>query len=194
MKRTLTAFAALALTATVASAQDMAAAVRPVTFGISAGVAIPTGDFADEQIGAAKTGYQVAGHVGFVPAMLPVGLRFDGTWGQHKIEGVDVDNANYKMWSIAGNAVLQVPGMIMAKPYLVGGLGYYNLQVDVDEVADEEVDDDDGGLGFQIGIGTKFQLAGFATFAEVKWTTFQVGDDNDKTRVNVIPITFGIMF
>lgn len=187
MKRTLSAVAALALSATVASAQDMAAAARPVTFGISAGVAIPTGDFSDKAQAAAKTGYQIGGHLGFIPAMLPVGLRFDGTWGQNQRDGIG-PKVSYNIWSVAGNAVLQVPGMMMAAPYLLGGLGYYNLGSDV------QGSTSDGGIGFQVGVGTKFHLAGFATFAEAKWTTFQVGSGAGKGRVNVIPITFGIMF
>lgn len=183
MKRSLVALAALAFTATAASAQDMMTAARPVTFGISAGVAIPTGDFGK----AVKTGYQVAGHLGFIPAMLPVGLRFDGTWGQNDSDMTN-PKVTSKIWSVAGNAILQVPGMMMASPYLLGGLGYYNLGSNVSGAKSE------GGIGFQAGVGTKFHLAGFATFAEAKWTTFQVGDGADKARINVIPITFGIMF
>ena len=84
-----------------------------------------------------------------------------------------------------------MPAMV-ASPYLIGGLGYYNTKFDLDNV------DSESDFGFNVGIGMKFNLSGFGTFAEIRYHTIFSGNDDDAGvdigNTNFIPLTFGIMF
>src|SRR5262245_27018540 len=74
MRGLLIAVGALVVSASVARAQ------KTMTLGISAGLSLPSGDFADLQ----ASGYHVGGHLNFAPESLPVELLLDGTFHSFK--------------------------------------------------------------------------------------------------------------
>lgn len=183
MKRTIFGVAALALMLSASTAQ----AQRPVSFGIALGATMPSGDFAD----GADMGYHAMGTLSFSPPALPVGVRIDGMFNQLAAKGgADV---NYRILGLIANATF---GMPMAaspiSPYLIGGLGYYNLGTDMDDEPLTPVDESESvsKMGFNLGVGTKFALAGFGTFAEIRYHSIQT----EGSSTTMIPITFGITF
>jgi len=177
MKRTAMALAAaaVALLTSTASAQSG----RPVTLGISAGAAIPMGDFAD----AYNTGYNGTVSVGFNSLGSPVGLRVDGMY--NKFGGRDdvAIQTDARIIGANANLVYSLPGQGI-RPYLIGGGGIYGLKTDVPN--SEQITD----FGINGGIGAAFPLSGFNTFIEAR--LHHVFTENQATQF--IPVTFGISF
>ena len=175
MKRTVlgvvTAVLALTASAQVVHAQTS------MSFGIAAGATIPTGDFGD----FFDTGFHGMATLGFTPAMLPFGVRIDGMYNSlDASEGVD---ATAKVLGFSANGVLAMGGMV-ASPYLIGGVGFYNTDLGIGG------DDSSSDFGINIGLGARFNLSGFGTFAEIRF--HNIFTEDESTRF--IPLTFGIMF
>lgn len=185
------AVAAIALAVLLAASP--AAAQSPVSFGLGGGITLPTGDtkeFSD------KSGYHVQGMLGFGLPMLPVGLRLDLAYHAFNGEiGVGAATRELDQRLFVGNlnGIVKVPGMVVAAPYLIGGIGLYNnaIKLDGDKFVDGESD-----FGLNIGGGIKFNLAGFGTFIEARYHYIMSEDKNNSDSFNAtyIPITFGIMF
>ena len=176
---------ALALAApAVASAQDVGA-TRAFSLGIAAGATVPTGDFAD----AYGTGFNIMGTLGFQPAAMPVGVRFDLMY--HSLPGedlggvIELDDLNI----IAGsaNAILTVSNSGGVRPYLIGGIGMYRADGGGDEASTD--------FGINGGAGLEFGLAGFSTFLEARYHSVFIDDEGtDLGNLNLIPIVFGLRF
>jgi hypothetical protein len=173
----MTAIVAIAASAPVVQAQN------PMTFGIAAGATLPMGDLGDD---FAKTGFHGMATVGFMPAMLPFGMRVDGMYNSLSLEDAFGD-ASIRILGANANAIFAMPGMVAA-PYLIGGIGVYNSKIDSDDT-DIELDGETD-FGINIGIGTKFNLSGFGTFAEIRY--HNIFTEGESTQI--LPITFGIMF
>ena len=170
----MTAIVAIAASAPAAQAQN------PMTFGIAAGASLPMGDLKD---GGAETGWHGMATLGFMPSMLPFGMRIDGMYNSMGIE--DASDASYRIIGANANAIIAMPAMV-ASPYLIGGIGMYNQKLDSDDLdLDGETD-----FGINVGIGTKFNLSGFGTFAEIRY--HNIFSEGNSTQF--LPITFGIMF
>lgn len=174
MRRILSSSAVLlAALAAVAPAN----AQRRTTLGIAAGATIPTGVLGD----ATSVGYHVLGTLAISgTASAPLGFRVDGMYNglSGKNDGPDV-----KVWTINGNLVYAVPGGTTVTPYVIAGAGWYNAKA-------EGADESDGNFGINGGVGLRFALSGFSTFAEARF--HNVFSDPESTRM--IPLTFGIMF
>jgi len=170
------AAAAVALLASTGSAQSG----RPVTLGISAGAAIPAGEFAD----AYNTGYNGTVSVGFNSLGSPIGLRVDGMYnkfgGRDDLIGTQPDA---RIIGANANLVYSLPGQGI-RPYLIGGAGIYGLKTDIP--SSEQITD----FGVNGGIGAAFPLSGFNTFIEARF--HHVFTENEATQF--IPVTFGISF
>ena len=175
MKRTLVkstlVVAAVAVTALPAHAQ------RRASLGVAAGATIPVGDLGD----ATSTGFHVLGTLAISgTANSPLGFRVDGMYNDlsGKNSGPDV-----KVWTVNGNLVYAFPGGMTATPYLIAGAGWYHSKA---EGADESSSD----IGINAGIGARFALSGFSTFAEVRFHNIF----SDPNSAQMIPLTFGILF
>jgi opacity protein-like surface antigen len=198
MKRTIFGVAALALMVSASAAQ----AQRPVSFGIALGASMPTGDAGE----GLEMGYHAMGTLSFSPPALPVGIRIDGMFNQLSGKTVstplgDFEAGDVRILGLNANATF---GMPMAaspiSPYLIGGLGMYNFS-SPDAEDDPSTSEDEAAsetkMGFNIGVGTKFALAGFGTFAEIRYhmvTDAAVDENGKKSSFTFVPITFGITF
>lgn len=153
--------------------------VKPVQFGIAAGVAIPTSDLSD----LVSTGFNGTVTVGLNPAMIPLGIRIDGAYNQFSIKDA-IGNGDVKFISVTGNLVYKLQGASFS-PYAIGGAGLYNASLDVPGFPT----DSENKFGWNLGGGISIPLSGFDTFIEARY--HQVQTD---TPLKYIPITFGIMF
>jgi opacity protein-like surface antigen len=154
-----------------------------VGVGVSAGLSMPTGDFAD----TFKSGYSVNGLIGFAMPLSPIGFR--GEVGYNSWDGKSGtlgDGTTASSLSGTANVVLQVPGMIVAKPYVIGGLGYHRMKLDAGALGD----DTQSKMGWNVGGGVNFGLGTLATMVEARYVT--VNTEGGSTHY--VPITFGIMF
>ena len=190
MKRTALGVAAAVLALSGSTA--VVHAQNPMSFGIAAGATFPTGDALE----GANTGFHGMVTLGMTPAMVPFGVRIDGMY--HSIGADDVvGEATGQSVQILGatvNGMFSMPGMMTTSPYLIGGVGFYNQKYK----SDQGDSDGQNDFGLNIGIGAKFNLSGFGTFAEVRYHTIFSGSDDDGGvdigNTNFIPLTFGIMF
>lgn len=154
-----------------------------VGVGVSAGLSLPTGDFGD----IVKSGYSVNGLVGFTMPLSPLGFR--GEVGYNSWDGktnAGLDGVTASSLSGTGNLVLQVPGMIVAKPYLIGGVGAHRFKLDAGGTNNAA----ETKFGWNVGAGLNFGLGTLSTMVEARYTTIQ----GNGGSVHYVPITFGIMF
>lgn len=188
MKRTvlgvMTAVLALSASATVVHAQN------PMTFGIAAGATFPTGDFGD----GVNTGFHGMVTVGAMPALVPFGVRIDGMYNSlggddFDFEGTQFTGTSAEILGVTANGVFGMPGMIVASPYLIGGIGYYGQKVKTDQLETDRTT----AFGLNIGVGAKFNLSGFGTFLEARYHHVMQNDE-DGGKYQFIPVSFGIMF
>ena len=176
---------ALALAApALAGAQDVGA-TRAFSLGIAAGATVPTGDFSD----AYGTGFNIMGTLGFQPAAMPVGVRFDLMY--HSLPGEDVGGLvefdDLNIIAGAANAVLTVSNTGGVRPYLIGGVGLYRADGGEGEATTD--------FGINGGAGLEFGLAGFSTFLEARYHSVFIDDEGtDVGNLNLIPIVFGLRF
>ena len=160
-------------------------AQRRASVGVAAGATVPVGDLGD----ATSTGYHVLGTLAISgTAASPLGFRIDGMYNSlsGKSSGPDVN-----IWTVNGNLVFALPGGMAATPYLIGGAGWYNTKTDEDDA------ESTNNFGLNGGIGARFALSGFSTFAEVRFHNI-FGEKNEVTdkrpSLRLIPLTFGILF
>jgi hypothetical protein len=168
--------AVLALSAQPASAQ------LGISFGATAGLAVPVGETAD----GVGSGFTVGGLMRVKPLLSPIGIRVDGGYTQlsgkdFSSGGVTVEGANFNIWHLTANAELSLlpTGLL----YAVGGGGLFNGK---GEGATESSTD----FGFNVGAGVKIPLTGFGTFIEARYTQVQVEGGSYK----YVPIVFGFSF
>jgi len=148
-------------------------------FGASAGVALPTGDFGE----GAKLGFHIGGQYE-MPLQNALGLRFNIDYGRYGLDGIDgstsllggIANVTYNI-DLGGSGL---------KPYVFGGLGFYNTTVDIDGLGSL----DDSNIAFNFGAGYNFAMSGRNLFAEVRYLSIR----GDGGSLNTLPIVVGIRF
>lgn len=167
----------LAVGAAMMAAASTAEAQRPLTIGLSGGAAIPLSDLSDSH----KVGYNAAAHLGINMPASPVGFRLEGFY--NKFAGQDEGVFRNEDIRVAGGNVnvLYNFGGVGLRPYVIGGVGSYNVKADGGQSSTD--------FGINAGVGAKFQLAGFGTFVEARLHTIS-GDP----ELQYVPITFGIEF
>ena len=174
MRRILSAFVvAVAVLASASTAE----AQRPFTIGLSGGASIPLSDLSDTH----KVGYNAAAHLGINMPASAVGFRLEGFY--NKFAGQDegiLSNADLRIAGGNVNITYAFGGMGM-RPYVIGGVGSYNIKADGGSSTTE--------FGINAGVGAKFQLSGLGTFVEARLHTIS-GDP----QTQFVPITFGIEF
>lgn len=178
--RTLAAAAAFGL-ATAATAGAQMSGGRAVSFGLAGGATLPLGDAAD----AYDVGFNLMGLVNVQPDFLPVGARFDVMYhslgGKSDLTGSLAGDLN--VFGGTANAVLTVSNTGTVRPYVLGGVGLYNL--DSDGVTESVTK-----FGLNGGGGVDFGLGGFNTFVEARFhSVFTEG-----AKTNLVPVVFGLRF
>jgi len=181
MKRVVSLFAAVAMT--VVMGASAAEAQSPVRFGLAGGLSLPQGDL-DEGL---KSGFHGQVMLGFGMMALPVKLRADLSYHSLGVEDAGLLGSDDDLRVIGGalNAIVGMGG-IGVKPYLTGGVGFYNSKF-----GDFDAEND---FGLNGGVGLEFSLTGMSTFLEVRYVKIFVDDDGDDFSAAIVPITFGIMF
>jgi hypothetical protein len=168
------AFAASMILALGIAGQAQAQSVR---FGVAGGLTMPTGDFNT----AAKLGWHGIGQVGYgLPS--GVGIRADFLYGQNNLDGV---SGKTKLAGGLGNITydFKSPGVT---PYIIGGVGVFNVKVEVGNASVDETKFAFGG-----GAGLKFKAgSGSHFFVEGRYVSVQTSGSS----TGFIPISAGISF
>jgi hypothetical protein len=175
MHRAICGLAALAVMGGASTAEAQ------VSFKIGGGSTIAVSDFADEF----NNGPHGVVGVHFVPAGFPVGFQLDGMYHRVYPEG----DAEIRQQIINGSfdLVFSIPTAETSvfRPYILGGVGAYNLKPTGDAVPDGV--DGVTEIGVNGGAGFEFLLGGVAIFLEGRFHNIFTDD----TSTRMIPISLG---
>src|SRR4249920_920769 len=166
-----------------ASRAQMADSKRTISFGIGGGVSVPVKD-AEK---AFQNGFNGQGFVRVGLGVLPVALRADFTY-----QNFDLTSGTGTVTSGLANAqFLLMTGHI--RPYLIAGLGAYNVKTELDGAPD--LSQSDTRFGVNGGGGVQIDVSGFSLYAEARVdNVFTDRRVIDKDQIRVVPVTFGIVF
>ncbi len=172
--------AATVLVAAVSSAAE-AQASSAQRFGINAGVALPMGDFGD----GAGLGIHAGAHLE-MPLGTTLKLRFNLDYGRYGGEdGTIVDNVT--LLGGVANIIVPITTSSALKPYILGGIGYYNGKV---EFNDGTPSGDSSELAFNFGAGYDFKMGNSNLFTEIRFLSIQT----EGSATNTLPIVIGLRF
>ena len=168
------------LAATRAEAQE---ATR-FDFAVGGGVSVPTGNFDD----AAKLGWHGTAAVRVLPQTLPVGFQVDGSFARLSDESA-LDISQQLIYG-TGDVLyrFQTAETTRFRPYLIGGVGVYNLDPkgnDVPANASSQTK-----FGVNAGAGFDFKAGAASLFAEGRFHNVFT----DASDTQFVPITLGVRF
>jgi len=169
------------------------AAARPVKIGFGGGMSVPVSDAKD----AFKNGFHGKAMVKWDAPVLPLALRGSFGYSQLDLKSLAPGVAG-KGTILSGLANVSYGFPVgPVKPYLIAGVGAFNLKSEVGGVSGPS----ETKFGIDAGGGLEFKLGGIAGFIEGKVENIftdqglsgAVGSgQNFKTMI--IPVTFGIFF
>lgn len=145
---------------------------------VGGGLLMPMGDYKN----ADKMGFIGQAGIGF--PMGPVGIRIEGDYGQTSHKSPTVGNT--KIIGGMGAVVYHFPTPTGIKPYVLGGVGMYNVKVDITG----------GGTGsetkfaFGAGAGLEMKMTAMSLYLEAKYMNIATS----VTKTSFIPITVGLRF
>jgi hypothetical protein len=171
---------ALALGAQVAQAQ------AGLSLSAGAGAVIPTGSMADFN----SMGWTGQAALRVKPAVSPIGFQIDAFYTRLGLEN-DLDGHS-RMIGGTANAVYAFPSAAVARPYLIGGAGLYNMSATVNDVSLGS----ETKFGANAGAGFDLKLGSAALYAEGRFhAIFKGGVDaetGDEATAYMIPLTVGL--
>jgi hypothetical protein len=171
---------ALALGAQVAQAQ------AGLSLGLGGGAVIPTGSMGDVH----SMGWTGQASLRLKPAVSPLGFQLDAGYTRM---GFDSDLVDGHTSTLAGtaNAVFAFPGAAVARPYLIGGVGLYNLKATVGDVSGS-----DTKFGANAGAGFDLKLGSASLYAEGRFHAIFSGavdtQSLEETTAFMVPLTVGL--
>jgi opacity protein-like surface antigen len=196
--RDMKRFAIGALFAIFASAAPAVAQGVPlVHFGVMAGYALPYNTLKDY----ANSGWTGGVTLAIGAPLVPVSFRVDATYsdmqGKTLTEPGPSTIANdFIVWNATANVQWVLIGKALpTKFYLIGGLGYYDVQQTLKVITPVPVSQtlNSSKFGYNAGLGVRFSKL----FVEARWNTVSDGlvtTSGEKKTLEYIPITVGLMF
>ena len=195
-----------------AQAQDMAD-TRAYSLLVAGGVSFPQGDALEEM----NTGWIGMAGIAFRPSAIPVGLRLEALYTRFGADEVSFSDGEGTISAdgstgIFGGSLNAIVGPSSTgtglRPYLIGGVGVYNVALDFDiqvsgggESADLSGSVDETAFGLNGGAGLEFSIGGLRSFVEARYHTIftdfdDVAEDGDDSsmRTSFVPIVFGLRF
>lgn len=166
-----------------------AAQAQALSFGVGGGIVVPTGSLADGN----GTGWSGTALLRVQPPASPIGFQLDAFYTRFSLDG-GIDGHSRLLGGTA-NAVYAFPGVSMARPYLIGGLGLYNGKTTITGLGSSDAATKFGlnaGAGFNFGLG-KAQLFAEGRFHAMLKGVTDVSTGAEKTAY-MIPLTVGVRF
>jgi len=194
---------ALSSAVTVSSASAQAPSMESnhlISVGLGGGVSVPVSDAKD----AFKNGFNGQGFVKLNLGGLPISPRLDFTFQSFDLKNAQTVGGGPVLPStsgtgtvLAGVANLQFPLMRgRFQPYLVAGLGAYNVKTKLDDTASAEgAETSETKFGINGGAGATLQIAMFKLYAEGRVDNVYTDKGViDQKSIQVVPVTFGIVY
>jgi hypothetical protein len=172
----------------------LALAARPATaqvwgwgIGLGGGVTVPTGDLAD----VVGTGWHTGVAIEWRKVGAPWSLRVSGDFHRFGVsEDFGIDGS-VEMWRWSGDFLYHFGEPEKVDPYVLGGLGYANADIEFDEPGGIVTFPTDGRLDLIGGVGAVFPMGGRLGVALEARYELAMGDDGDLTY---IPLSVRIRF
>ena len=192
MKTILGSIAVLVVLASspLAASAQVGLAHRFVTVGVGGGMSVPVSDAGD----AFKNGYNLQAFARLNVPKLPVIPRFDLDFSKF-----DLDDAQMGVPGtgqiLAGLANLQISVLPLGpvRPYVIAGLGAYNLKTETEGVTPTSVTDTHFGING--GAGVTLHLGMINGYIEGRIdNVFTEKGVIDTKQVQVVPVTLGLTF
>lgn len=171
---------AIATVAALAAAPALAGA--QISVSVAGGASAPFGDLGD----ITDIGYNVAAGLNFGGTAVPIGFRLEGGYNGFGFKG---GGGNARIITGTANAIFNL-GKTPDAPYLIAGLGAYSSSFGTDAFG---YGSGMTALGINGGGGLRFPLGGINTFFEARYH-LMLGNRQDGTNFQFVPVTFGIAF
>ena len=156
--------------------------------GIAAGVALPSGDFAD----GTNTGVNIEGNVEVRPGDMPFAIRGDLFLSRFGIDDDTGEDGSIRAFGAALSGLFQLVGAGIT-PYLLTGPTVTNLDLDLEGTDDEA--ELGTNFGVQAGVGAKMLISNYLTRFEVRFThIFSKDRDAGIPSARWITVNAGMLF
>lgn len=178
----------VALVVSLALAAVPAVASAQVGFGAAAGASFPLGDFGK----GVNTGYHAQASLGVGLPLSPIGFRFDGTLDGYDVKSTSTATGSARIAGAAANVLMGFGAVPLLGPYIIGGVGYYQLHSE-GKVGTTSFSTDQNEPGGSIGAGIRFGLGGLGVFAETGYH-FIKSTGTNQSATTFVPVMFGVSF
>ena len=188
--------------------QDATSLTKPITIGVSGGVAVPSGELSNGRsngFSGTNTGYNITGSIGFALPVIPFGVRVDASYNRFGTRNLIFPaiappcgacsapseppgyNDDVRVLAYTANVVYALPWPTpIVRPYILGGGGIYNV-VQGPAVGDSY---SQTNAGYELGAGATVPLGAFKTFIEARYQRV----NQHSGSVAFTPISVGVEF
>jgi len=191
MRRTVVGVVAVIGSFAIAAPASAQLVSSPARFGIVGGGTFPVGNLSD----AASSGWHAGALVDLGLPLVPLGFRVEGAWHQLGSKsflvpdgegGATTESEKARVIAVTLNATYAFGPQPVIKPYIIGGVGGYNVKFEPSNGSSFS----ETRFGINLGAGLRVQLTGFSTFAEIRWhDVFTTG-----SSVQMLPVSVGVTF
>jgi hypothetical protein len=182
------------------AAQGQQRAPRALSVGLGGGGTVPMGDFAND----VKTGWNGLAWFQYQPVgQGPWAVRAEAQYSGARYTDDFLSDVGATEDDDLSNSVLYAGVSAVyhlgrpdaaARPYLVGGLGLYQLTARLTDAGGVSVSDSESGFGFNGGAGMRFG-GPVAIFVETRFHQFSITPSGgEKSTSQFIPVSIGITF
>jgi len=160
-----------------------AAAQSGTTLGVGVGLTLPMSDYGDKAVYGDKAGFHFGVGAGLALGSAPVRLRVEGSYTQTSHQtGID---GNTKLLGGMVSIVYPFATAGSIKPYILGGVGFYNTKI-----SSGGQDTSKTSVGFGGGAGIRFPMSSMSLFVEARYITQKAFD----VTFARLPVTVGLQF
>ena len=168
-----------------------------LSVGLGGGVSVPVSDAKD----AFKNGFNGQGFVKLNLRGLPVTPRLDFTYQKFDLKSAKIANAGTGTalptgtgTVLAGVANLQIPLLRgPVEPYIVAGLGAYNVKTEVDNATNNPGSKTQFGVNGGAGLLVRLGVISLYAEGRVDNVYTQKGVIDSK-QIQVVPVSFGLIY
>jgi opacity protein-like surface antigen len=151
-----------------------------VRFGVGGGLLMPMGDYGT----ADKMGFTAGAGVLVPVGTAPVAVRIEGSFSSTSHDGI---GGNTKIIGGMASLVYSFTGAGSVTPYVLAGLGYYNVKVDVTGFGSF----DESKVGFGGGGGIQFPMGSASLFAEARYMNISTTGGSTTFMPIIVGVSFG---
>src|SRR5262245_57406640 len=192
--------AAIVAIAAPATAQPPVASTHLISVGLGGGVSVPVSDAKD----VFEHGFNGQGFVRLNIPFLPITPRVDFTYNKFDIKSSTASSGlppgtpaftGGTSTSLAGVANLQIPLMHapLVTPYLIAGLGAYNVKTELNDV--NNTSDSATHFGINGGAGLIVKLGIVSLYAEGRVDNVYTDKGLiDSKSIQTVPVSFGLVY